>query len=44
VSYDNWTVKQKPNCEIFPLTANTLDAKVYDYDALETGTVVWTYE
>jgi hypothetical protein len=43
VTYDNWTVKQKPNCET-TLTANTLDDKVYDYDASETGTVVWTYE
>jgi hypothetical protein len=42
VTYDNWTVKQKPNCEIFPLTANTLTDKVYDYDESATSTLVYT--
>jgi len=39
VTFDNWTVTQKPNCET--LTANTMTAKDYAYDTTATTTIVY---
>ena len=41
VTYDNWTVTQKPNCAT--LTANSMTAKDYAYNTGATGTVVYTF-
>jgi hypothetical protein len=40
VTYDNWTVAQKPNCET--LAAQSLADKVYDYDTSATSTLVYS--
>ena len=40
ITYDNWMVVQKPNCET--ITANSLADKVYDYNAAATTTAVYT--
>jgi hypothetical protein len=41
ITFDNWTVTQKPNCET--LTENSMAPKAYAYEISSTATVVWTY-
>ena len=39
ITFDNWTVTQKPNC--VTLTANAMTDKEYGYDAAATTTSVY---
>ena len=40
ITFDNWTVTQKPNCAT--LTANSLANKEFAYNAAATSTTVYT--
>jgi hypothetical protein len=41
ITFDNWKVTQKPNCET--LTAKTMEAKEYGYDIAATTTSVYIH-